>query len=102
MFEFCADEVAAGGFDAVDGVIWSGLDWVGLDWIGLDWIGLGRGLSMNRKIYILYLRVLETGWNQNSVLDAIDMLAIYPVHCTHIHISGYTSMQRRHLRQPRS
>ena len=39
MFEFCADEVAAGGFDAVDGVIWSGLDWIGLDWIGLDWIG---------------------------------------------------------------
>ena len=22
MFELCADEVAAGGFDAVDGVIW--------------------------------------------------------------------------------
>ena len=31
---------------------------------------------MNRKIYILYLRGVETGWNQNCVLDAIDMLAI--------------------------
>ena len=31
MFELCADEVAAGGFDAADGVI--GGDWRGLDWI---------------------------------------------------------------------
>ena len=77
MFELCADEVAAGGFDAVDGLS------------GVDWIRLGHGLSMNRKIYLLYLGLLGDWLESQLCAQCYGQLAVSSTQSPYTHLRVY-------------